>query len=185
MKNKTSRICPHLKIYMGLFLFYWATWKCFMVNLRDTRGGRGVGGRPLLRWSLATWLIQYITCKSAFGKTAQVSSSSVNTVLSIASISGGQGVTYCSNGVHVTYVDFCSITFLRRDGWILMYKCMEIISFTSMVFHVKVWYDCKYNAVYQQLVIIQREGDLFIRVFHSTVVLQVMFWVWLWVWLGL
>lgn len=170
MKNKTPRICPHLKIYMGLFLFYWATWKCFMVNLHDTRGG-GLGwGNHFWGgvWPLDSSNTSPVSLLS--GKTAQVSLISVSSELSMASISEVQGMTDCSNGVHVTCVECCAATFLRRHGWILMYKCME---------RVKIWYDCKHNAV-----LLTSDGHnpdggvLFIRMFHSGVVLLVVFWVW-------
>lgn len=88
-------------------------WTC--VTLGGPRGGEG----PLLRWSLATWLIQYITCKSALGKDGPGFFDQCE--LSMASVSGGQA-----------------------DG------CM--------------WH--MWNVVQEHFI-------LFIRMFHSRVVLQV------------
>lgn len=69
MKSKACRwkikplfMKPSLHFHRTFLFFYWLTWKCFMGSLRDR------GGIPPLKQNLDSWLIQYITCKSIFGR---------------------------------------------------------------------------------------------------------------------
>lgn len=78
-----------------------------MVNLRDTRGA-GRRTTSEVEFGHLTHPIHHLL-SLLLGKTAQVSLISVRTELSMVSISGGQGL-------HVTYVQYCAVTFLGRDG---------------------------------------------------------------------
>lgn len=130
MKNKTPRIRPHLKIYMGLFLFYWATWKCFMVNLCDTQRGDHFWGGV---WPLDSSNTSPVSLSLA-KITALWSGRSQN--WAVASLSRGWGVMDSSNGVRDIGGILCSkeLTFMGGDRLLLMINGWKnIVLFTCII----------------------------------------------------
>lgn len=87
-KIKPLHLTPPLKFYRTFLSFYWATWKCFMGNLRDT-GGYHLWSRVRTLDSSNTSLVSL-----SLGKTANLPLIRVIAELSVPSVSGGWGVGY-------------------------------------------------------------------------------------------
>lgn len=138
-KIKPPYFTPPLNFYRTFSFFYWATWKCFMGNLRDT-GGYHLWSRV---WTLDSSNTSPVSL--SLGKTDNLPLIRAIAVLSVPSVSGGWGADYASiahcstvqHKSHHTCHMLAKVWPYCGEAELMLIKLLHVIIFTDFCFSLK------------------------------------------------